>query len=314
MARINFVHTFSTLCHTFSHFCPQHFSTVQATGEVQLEAPDPVREVQGGFFCDEPGLGKTITALSLILRTLGLLPRPPPDAVVEWTQDARGRPCGLYRVGGAAGLAAADGLLPGVGLAAGGENGTGGNGGGGATGRVAGALTGAGSGSGAGAGLRRSGRRASMAALYCVAPRRPPATQALTPPGGPSLTPQQLLPGMGVSQGGHRQDSGGALGGLEEGEGGLQASAVAPGAPAAVAGAGVTRAGARASNGRAKTGSGQAGNGGGGNGGGSSGDGANDGHHGQTWVLCDSCHKWRELPFSQQVSVFTATLPLGAWS
>ena len=273
---------------------------MQATGEVQLEAPDPVREVQGGFFCDEPGLGKTITALSLILRTLGLLPRPPPDAVVEWTQDARGRPCGLYRVGGAVGLAAADGLLPGVGLAAGGENGAGGNGGGGATGKVAGSGTAAGA--GAGAGLRRSGRRASMAALYCVAPRRPPATQALTPPGGPSLTQPQLLPGTGVSQGGDRQGSGDALGGLEEGEGGLEAIAVAPGAPAAVAGAGVTRSGARASNGRAKEGRGQAGNGGGGgNGGGNSDDGVNDGHHGQMWVLCDSCHKWRELPFSQQV-------------
>ena len=31
----------------------------------------------GGLFCDEPGLGKTITALSLILRTMGTIPAPP---------------------------------------------------------------------------------------------------------------------------------------------------------------------------------------------------------------------------------------------
>lgn len=35
---------------------------------------------QGGLFCDEPGLGKTITALALILKTLADLPTPPPLA------------------------------------------------------------------------------------------------------------------------------------------------------------------------------------------------------------------------------------------
>lgn len=31
----------------------------------------------GGLFCDEPGLGKTITSLSLVLKTLGQMPAPP---------------------------------------------------------------------------------------------------------------------------------------------------------------------------------------------------------------------------------------------
>lgn len=35
--------------------------------------PPPV----GGLFCDEPGLGKTITAISLIIKTMGKLPKPP---------------------------------------------------------------------------------------------------------------------------------------------------------------------------------------------------------------------------------------------
>ncbi|CDF34279.1 unnamed protein product [Chondrus crispus] len=43
----------------------------------QLEAP------RGGLFCDEPGLGKTITALSLVLKTLGQMPRPPDGRVME---------------------------------------------------------------------------------------------------------------------------------------------------------------------------------------------------------------------------------------
>jgi hypothetical protein len=41
----------------------------QVTGACSQLAPDAVHDIQGGFFCDEPGLGKTVTALSLILKT-----------------------------------------------------------------------------------------------------------------------------------------------------------------------------------------------------------------------------------------------------
>lgn len=43
----------------------------------ELQAP------RGGLFCDEPGLGKTITALSLVLKTLGQNPRPPEGRMME---------------------------------------------------------------------------------------------------------------------------------------------------------------------------------------------------------------------------------------
>lgn len=43
-------------------------------GTVWASPPDPCREVRGGLLCDEPGLGKTITVLALLLRTRGLLP------------------------------------------------------------------------------------------------------------------------------------------------------------------------------------------------------------------------------------------------
>ncbi|KAL6753703.1 hypothetical protein V8C86DRAFT_441004 [Haematococcus lacustris] len=49
-----------------------------ATGELSTQAPPPrPTPLRGGLFCDEPGLGKTVTALSLVLRTQGTRPTPP---------------------------------------------------------------------------------------------------------------------------------------------------------------------------------------------------------------------------------------------
>ena len=42
------------------------------------------------------GLGKTITALSLVLKTRPALPLAPEGAVIEWTVDARGGRNGFY--------------------------------------------------------------------------------------------------------------------------------------------------------------------------------------------------------------------------
>lgn len=43
-------------------------------GMVRSTAPSRCRPVRGGMLCDEPGLGKTITVLALLLKTRGLLP------------------------------------------------------------------------------------------------------------------------------------------------------------------------------------------------------------------------------------------------
>ncbi|GLI71785.1 hypothetical protein VaNZ11_017130, partial [Volvox africanus] len=69
-------------------------------GELHTVPPPGLRDVRGGFFCDEPGLGKTITALSLILKTLGQLPAPPAGATVEWVPNREGRRVGFYTLGG----------------------------------------------------------------------------------------------------------------------------------------------------------------------------------------------------------------------
>jgi hypothetical protein len=45
------------------------FVCLQVTGELSVDPQEVLHDIQGGFFCDEPGLGKTVTALSLILKT-----------------------------------------------------------------------------------------------------------------------------------------------------------------------------------------------------------------------------------------------------
>jgi hypothetical protein len=47
---------------------PFYFSAVD--GSISLEPPSLSPDVRGGLLCDEPGMGKTITVIALILKTL----------------------------------------------------------------------------------------------------------------------------------------------------------------------------------------------------------------------------------------------------
>ncbi|KAL4420646.1 hypothetical protein ABPG75_010302 [Micractinium tetrahymenae] len=62
-----------------------------ATGSCWTEEPPHWRlpDFQGGLFCDEPGLGKTVTGIALLLRSLGVLPAAPPGAEVVWVQPGQ---------------------------------------------------------------------------------------------------------------------------------------------------------------------------------------------------------------------------------
>lgn len=55
----------------------------------------------GGLFCDEPGLGKTITSLSLVLKTLGQMPAPPVGCQVSsHSYNGRELKCFTEEIGG----------------------------------------------------------------------------------------------------------------------------------------------------------------------------------------------------------------------
>lgn len=63
---------------------------------LRLERMPYMRPLQGGLFCDEPGLGKTITALALVLGSPWQLPKPP-DGVSVSTAYRRHIPKGIKR-------------------------------------------------------------------------------------------------------------------------------------------------------------------------------------------------------------------------
>ncbi|KAI9084729.1 hypothetical protein K1719_033373 [Acacia pycnantha] len=55
------------------------------SGEIVIGEAPTIKDFGGGMFCDEPGLGKTITNLSLILKDARCILADPPDgASVVW--------------------------------------------------------------------------------------------------------------------------------------------------------------------------------------------------------------------------------------
>ncbi|WZY87936.1 hypothetical protein YC2023_044671 [Brassica napus] len=88
----------------FSHPLYLEFSTEDGfsfyinvvSGDITTEEAPMVKDFRGGMFCDEPGLGKTITALSLILKTLGTMADPPEGLPVIWCTHKNDTKCGYY--------------------------------------------------------------------------------------------------------------------------------------------------------------------------------------------------------------------------
>ncbi|KAK9807648.1 hypothetical protein WJX72_005276 [[Myrmecia] bisecta] len=54
-----------------------------ATGEFTIDPPSAPRDSKAGLVCDEPGLGKTISCLALILKTIGTSCAPPSGAAMS---------------------------------------------------------------------------------------------------------------------------------------------------------------------------------------------------------------------------------------
>ncbi|GFY92281.1 SNF2 domain-containing protein [Actinidia rufa] len=70
------------------------------SGETVTGSVPTIRDFRGGMFCDEPGLGKTITALSLILKTRGTMAEPPDGVQVIWCKHNADHRCGYYELNG----------------------------------------------------------------------------------------------------------------------------------------------------------------------------------------------------------------------
>ncbi|KAK9125078.1 hypothetical protein Scep_013924 [Stephania cephalantha] len=75
-----------------------HFYINSVSGEIATGAAPTVADFHGGMFCDEPGLGKTITALSLILKTQGTLADPPDGIPMIWCAHNNSKRCGYYEL------------------------------------------------------------------------------------------------------------------------------------------------------------------------------------------------------------------------
>lgn len=76
------------------------FNINTVSGELVTGVVPMIKDFRGGMFCDEPGLGKTITALSLILKTLGTLADPPEGVEIIWCKQKSDKKCGYYELGG----------------------------------------------------------------------------------------------------------------------------------------------------------------------------------------------------------------------
>ncbi|CAJ2638828.1 unnamed protein product [Trifolium pratense] len=72
-----------------------HVNTV--SGDIVTGEAPTIKDFRGGMFCDEPGLGKTVTALSLITKTQGTLADPPDGLQVVWCQHNATK-CGYYEI------------------------------------------------------------------------------------------------------------------------------------------------------------------------------------------------------------------------
>ncbi|KAK4285370.1 hypothetical protein QN277_002077 [Acacia crassicarpa] len=70
------------------------------SGEIVIGEAPTIKDFCGGMFCDEPGLGKTVTTLSLILKTQGTLADPPDGSNVVWCSHNGNLKCGYYDIVG----------------------------------------------------------------------------------------------------------------------------------------------------------------------------------------------------------------------
>ncbi|KAI5002062.1 hypothetical protein ZWY2020_026712 [Hordeum vulgare] len=84
------------LCKNFCTEDGSPFFINVTSGEIFTGIAPTINDFCGGMFCDEPGLGKTVTALSLILKTHGTLAEPPRGVDIKWCTHKPDKKYGYY--------------------------------------------------------------------------------------------------------------------------------------------------------------------------------------------------------------------------
>ncbi|OEL37723.1 F-box protein [Dichanthelium oligosanthes] len=85
----------------YKDFCTEDgfpFYINVTSGDVFTGNAPAINDFRGGMFCDEPGLGKTVTTLSLILKTHGTLAYPPQGVDVSWCMHKPDKKYGYYEL------------------------------------------------------------------------------------------------------------------------------------------------------------------------------------------------------------------------
>ncbi|XP_066307949.1 F-box protein At3g54460-like isoform X2 [Miscanthus floridulus] len=85
----------------YKEFCtedgfPFYINVISA--EISTGDAPTINDFCGGMFCDEPGLGKTVTTLSLILKTQETMAYPPQGVDVSWCMHKPDKKCGYYEL------------------------------------------------------------------------------------------------------------------------------------------------------------------------------------------------------------------------
>ncbi|XP_047319824.1 F-box protein At3g54460 [Impatiens glandulifera] len=87
----------------YMHFLTEDkfpFYVNAVSGVIVTDSVPTIKDFHGGMFCDEPGLGKTISALSLILKTQETMAEPPDGVQVIWCMNNHDQRCGYYELKG----------------------------------------------------------------------------------------------------------------------------------------------------------------------------------------------------------------------
>ena len=71
---------------------------MKKSGTISCREKNDLDDIRGGILADQPGLGKTVTILSLVMRTRGILPTAPEQSAAFIEAGNNGHDIGWYKI------------------------------------------------------------------------------------------------------------------------------------------------------------------------------------------------------------------------